>query len=55
MAKNSPIQTNANLVARAVFSKILTYSTVREASITNKTVAVIYRLIQLSILVYMIG
>jgi hypothetical protein len=40
---------------KAIEKEIFTYSTVRSATIDNKFVAVIYRLMQLVIITYVIG
>ncbi len=46
---------NTRAFVRLLYSETFTYSTVRSASIDNKLVAVIYRIVQLAILSYIIG
>jgi hypothetical protein len=53
--KRNECSLNAKACLKTIYNESLSYSTVREASIENKPVAIIYRLIQLAILSYIIG
>jgi len=51
----SKIGINVRAFCRTLYSGIFSYSTVREINVEYKPVAVVYRLVQLLILVYIIG
>jgi hypothetical protein len=51
----SQLSINTRACCKTILSETFSYSTVREASIENKPVAIIYRLVQIGILSYIIG
>ena len=53
--KRRQFDINLRACCKTIYTETFSYSTVREASIENKPVAIIYRLVQISILAYIIG
>lgn len=53
--KHNQCGLNVKTFFKTLYTESLSYSTVREATVENKPVAIIYRLVQLAILSYIIG
>lgn len=53
--KKSSVGINVRAFFKTFYSEIFSYSTVREATVENRPVAIIYRIVQLCILAYIIG
>ena len=53
--KQSSFMKNLSTCFKMLYTETFTYSTVRSANINNKPVAIMYRIMQFSILAYIIG